>query len=424
MLTNAGRRAVRACQNRSLSQTRSFAKCQFLANIPMGPADPIFGIVDAYNKDKDPMKLNFSVGAYRDDDGKPVVLNAVREAEIRVLAEKLDMEYSPIGGKPGFVKEACRLLYPDDKMDCVAGMQSISGTGALRLAGALIARMSDGNPPPIYMSDPTWGNHIPIFQQCGLDVRKHRYFDAKTKGLDFHGMMEDMKAAPDGSAFLIHATAHNPTGVDPTPEQWKEISKTMMDKGHLTIFDCAYQGFASGDFEADKVGVTQFMNDGHTFLMCQSFAKNFGLYGHRVGCFSALCASPEEKERVASQMRITARAMYSNPPIAGARIVETVLTTPELKQMWLGEVKEMADRIKLMRRMLHDGLVKAGSTHSWQHILDQIGMFTYSGMTKDQCVKLRDDWHIHMTMNGRISMAGVTTKNVGRLAEAMHAVTK
>merc|ERR1719373_960586 len=388
----------------------------------MGPKDPILGVTEAYQADPNPEKLNFGVGAYRDDDGKPVVLKSVREAEQRVVNRGGNMEYLPIGGLQAFVDESIKLIYPESELKKVAAVQSLSGTGSLRLAADYIKRCWPGDKIPVCIQPkPTWGNHIPIFEHSGFKVQQYTYYKESTRGLDYEGMLADLEAAPENSVILLHATAHNPTGVDPTPEQWAGISAMMKKKNHFALFDCAYQGFASGNFEKDVVGVNQFIKDGHNIMMCQSFAKNFGLYGHRVGCFSVLCDNEEEKARVASQVKIVARAIYSSPPMHGAHIVHTILTDPELKKLWLSEVEFMAGRIDKMRKMLYDALKAEGSTHNWDHILQQIGMFTFSGMTKEQCQALAKDWSIYMTMNGRISMAGVTSKNVGRLAKAMHA---
>jgi aspartate aminotransferase len=232
------------------------------------------------------------------------------------------------------------------------------------------------------------------------------------------------RQAPDGSIFMFHACAHNPTGVDPTMEQWKEISAGMKAKGHITFFDSAYQGFASGDAEKDAAAVRYFVQEGHDVMLVQSFAKNFGLYGERVGCLSMVGKTSEEADRLLSQLKILIRPTYSNPPIHGARIVATVLNDPKLNPQWYKECKQMADRIIDMRTALTNGLKKAGSTKNWDHINKQIGMFCFSGMTPEQVDKLRTEYHIYMTKNGRISMAGITTKNVEYLAKAMHAVTK
>jgi len=410
------------------SRLFSLSSASRWGHVEMGPKDPILGVSEAFKADPSPDKMNLGVGAYRDDDGNPVVLPSIKEAQNRINDSNLDNEYAPIVGVQRFNQLACELAYGPDsealKNDTVCKLQALSGTGSLRLLAAFIKHQWKGDLPTCYMSNPTWGNHFPIFQHAGLTTSTYTYYDPKTIGFDKDGMLADVMAAPDNSVFILHASAHNPTGIDPTMEQWKEISDAMKKKNHFVAFDMAYQGFASGDCEKDVASVRHFIADGHKVCLLQSFAKNFGLYGHRVGTFSIMCNDAEEKARVESQIKILARAIWSNPPVHGARIVQTVLDDPVLKPQWLSEVKGMADRIISMRDMLKAGLEAEGSTRNWDHVTDQIGMFCYSGMTPEMVDTLAQDHHVYMTRNGRISMAGVTSKNVGPLARAMHAVTK
>lgn len=222
----------------------------------------------------------------------------------------------------------------------------------------------------------------------------------------------------------MHACAHNPTGVDPKPEQWAEISKLMKKRNLFPFFDMAYQGFASGSVDKDAQAVRSFLKDGHQIVLAQSFAKNMGLYGERAGAFSVVTGSKEEADRVMSQIKILIRPMYSNPPVHGARIVTEILSDAELRKEWLGNVKLMADRIITMRTSLKDNLTKLGSSRNWEHITDQIGMFCFTGMDKNHVERITKDFSVYLTKDGRISMAGITSKNVGYLAEAMHTVTK
>ncbi|EPQ63475.1 Cytosolic aspartate aminotransferase [Blumeria graminis f. sp. tritici 96224] len=235
-------------------------------------------------------------------------------------------------------------------------------------------------------------------------------------------MIMDIKNAPIGSIFLLHACAHNPTGVDPSSEQWKEISKEMKARGHYIFFDMAYQGFASGDTDKDAFPIRHFVSDGHNFCLAQSFAKNMGLYGERVGAFSIVCENIEERRRVDSQVKILIRPLYSNPPIHGARIASNILNNETLKSQWLTEVQEMASRIIKMRALLREELEKLGSSHDWCHITNQIGMFAYTGLTPVQMEKLQNDFSVYATRDSRISVAGITSANVKRLASAIHAV--
>ncbi|SGY78653.1 BQ5605_C008g04908 [Microbotryum silenes-dioicae] len=395
--------------------------------VKQGPPDAILGVTEAWKADKDPKKINLGVGAYRDGEGKPYVLPSVREADERILAQKYDKEYLPITGFPDFTKHAALLAYGKDsaplKEGRIAITQSISGTGALRIAGAFLARHYP-YAKEIYVPAPTWGNHIPVMKDSGLEVKYYSYYDKKTVGLDFEGLKKDMQNAPNKSIFLLHACAHNPTGIDPTKEQWKEISNIMKEKEHFPLFDSAYQGFATGSVDTDAFALRHFVSEGHSPALCQSFAKNMGLYGERVGAFSIVCSSAEEKARVDSQIKILVRPMYSNPPVHGARIAGTILSDPKLYHQWLGEVKGMADRIITMRSQLYDLLQELGSKKEWGHIKSQIGMFCYTGLTPEQVEKLSKEHHIYLTKDGRISVAGVTPHNVRHLAESIHAVTK
>jgi len=401
------------------------------SKVEKGPEDPILGVTVAFNKDPAPMKINLGVGAYRDDQGKPFVLKCVREAETQIYQKALDHEYAAIGGLPAFNKVAQELQLgansPIISAKRVVTIQSLSGTGALRVAGDFMKRFIDlpnnakGN---IYLPNPTWGNHIPIFRDAGFEIKTYRYYNDKTCGLDFEGLKADVQNAPQNSLFLFHACAHNPTGVDPSQEQWKEISKICKKKDHFVFFDLAYQGFASGDPERDAFALHTFINDGHNIGIASSFAKNFGLYGHRVGALTFLTENQKEAENVESQLKILVRPMYSNPPIYGARLVSIILSDPALAKLWRQEVRSMADRVISMRTKLVENLKKLGSSRNWSHITNQIGMFCYSGLTPEQVDKLAAEHHVYLTRNGRISIAGISSNNVEYLAKAIHAVTK
>ncbi|KAG9409848.1 Aspartate aminotransferase, mitochondrial [Aphanomyces cochlioides] len=407
---------------------RTFSSKSWLASVPMGPADPILGLTEKFNKDTDPRKVSLGVGAYRDDNGKPYVLPSVREAEERLLKANKNKEYSGIGGTKDFVDLSLKFAYGDDsqalKDGRVVGVQTISGTGGCRLAGEFFSRFL-GKGTSIYLPNPTWGNHIPIMKDAGLEVKRYAYFEPASRGLDFSGMLSDLKGAPSKSVFLLHACAHNPTGVDPSAEQWKEISAVMKEKEHVVFFDCAYQGFASGDADRDAAALRQFVEDGHNVVLSQSYAKNFGLYGERVGALSIVCKDAEEAARCESQLKILIRPMYSNPPIHGALLVSTILGDAALKKQWYEECKGMADRIISMRQLLKENIAKVdGSTNEWNHITDQIGMFCYTGLTEPQVERMITKHHIYLTKDGRISMAGVTSKNVEYIAQSIAEVVQ
>lgn len=397
------------------------------AGVQAGPPDPILGVTEAFKRDTDPRKINLGVGAYRDGNGKPYVLPSVHEAEGIVFSEKLDKEYLPITGLAQFDDLAAKLAYGEQSKPLVEGRiamtQTISGTGALRTGGEFLAHHYPG-PKTIYVPTPTWGNHIPIFKNSGLEVKHYAYYDKNTVALDFEGMLRDLRNAPENSIVLLHACAHNPTGVDPTQEQWKQIAEVVKEKNHFPFFDMAYQGFASGDADRDAFAVRYFVEQGFEIALSQSFAKNMGMYGERTGLFSLVTGSPEEKSRVESQLKITVRPMISNPPLHGARIAARILSDNALKAQWLDELRGMADRIKSMRATLRSLLVdEYGSKRNWDHITNQIGMFAFLGISPEQVEKLSSEYHIYLTKDGRISVAGITENNVRHLAESLAKVT-
>jgi len=322
-------------------------------------------------------------------------------------------------GDAQFVKDALQFAYGQSDPR-IQGVQALSGTGGLRVFGELLAR----DHADIYVPNPTWGNHKAIFTNAGLKVHQYRYYDANESALDFEGMIEDLKSVPSGSWVLLHACAHNPTGMDPSLEEWKQVSDLCLERNLHPFFDCAYQGFASGDAEKDAAALRMFVEDGHELACIQSFSKNFGLYGHRVGALSVVAQDAEATTRTISQLKTVIRPMYSNPPIHGARIVSTILQDDALSQQWSNECRDMAHRIHGMRTALKDALRQAGSTRNWDHVTKQIGMFAFSGLNKDQVMEMRSKHHIYCTADGRISMAGVTTGNVEYIAQAIHDVTK
>ncbi|KAI9502642.1 aspartate transaminase aat1 [Coemansia spiralis] len=396
------------------------------SQVEMGPPDAILGITEAFKRDTDPRKMNLGAGAYRTDDGKPYVLNAVKKAEELLLAKNMDKEYLPITGLAKFTTAAAELAYGADSaaLGRLAVTQSISGTGALRIGGAFLQRFYKTQ-PTIYLPTPTWGNHGAVFRDSGLKVGSYRYYDPSTSGLNLSAMLEDIRALPRGSIVLLHACAHNPTGVDPTPAQWQDILKVVKEGQHLAFFDMAYQGFASGDADRDAAALRLFVaSNSMPVVLSQSFAKNMGLYGERVGTFSVVGADTAEKDRLLSQIKILVRPMYSNPPVHGARIAAEVLTNEQLRAEWLDEVKLMANRIIGMRTALRSRLEELGSKKSWNHITDQIGMFCYTGLKPEQVDRLTKEFHVYLTRDGRVSVAGITSGNVNYLAESIHNVTK
>jgi aspartate aminotransferase, mitochondrial len=396
------------------------------SDVKQGPPDAILGITEAFKKDSFHQKINLGVGAYRDDAGKPYVLPSVRKAEENIAKKLLDKEYAPITGVPTFTSAAAELAYGATSSalleNRIAITQTISGTGALRIGAAFLERFYPSK--KILLPTPSWANHAAVFKDAGLQPEQYRYYDKGTISLDFEGLIADLEAAPSGTIVLLHACAHNPTGVDPTAEQWRKISEVVKNKKHFPFFDMAYQGFATGDIAKDAYAIRYFVEEGHQVALCQSFAKNMGLYGERVGAFSLVCANPEEKQRVDSQLKILIRPLYSNPPVNGARIASEILNSPELKAQWLEEVKGMADRMIQMRHLLKSNLEALGSKKDWSHVTSQIGMFCYTGLSGEQVDRLAKEFSVYGTRDGRISVSGITSGNVKRLAEAIHEVSK
>ncbi|KAK9448064.1 pyridoxal phosphate-dependent transferase [Limtongia smithiae] len=401
-------------------------------NVTVAPPDALFGVLAAYKADPSPIKVDVSVGAYRDDSGKPWVLPVVKKVDVLLKDDPtLDHEYLPITGLPDFTAASAKLVLGADadaiKTDRVASVQTISGTGANHLGALFLARhppTTSNGTPSVYISSPTWPNHKQIFANVGIPVKEYPYWDAATLGLDLTGFLATLEAADPGSIILLHACAHNPTGVDPTPDQWKTIAEVMIRRNLFAFFDCAYQGFASGDLDKDAWAVRYFLSLGVELLVCQSFAKNFGLYGERAGALHVVSSSADVSVAVKSQLALLQRSEISNPPAYGARIVAKVLNDPTLFNEWTVDLKIMAGRIQEMRKVLFDKLIELGTPGTWNHIIDQIGMFSFTGLTPAQVAKITKEYHVYLTANGRISMAGLNSHNVEYFAKAVDSVVR
>ncbi|KAE8654587.1 Aspartate aminotransferase [Hibiscus syriacus] len=408
----------------AFSPTSSFHGDSIFSHVVLAPEDPILGVTVAYNKDPSPVKLNLGVGAYRTEEGKPLVLNVVRKAEQMLLNDRARVkEYLPIVGIADFNKLSAKLILGADspaiQENRVTTVQCLSGTGSLRVGAEFMARHY--HQKTIYIPQPTWGNHPKIFTLAGLSVKTYRYYDPTTRGLNFQGLLEDLGSAPSGSIVLLHACAHNPTGVDPTLQQWEQIRQLMRSKALLPFFDSAYQGFASGSLDQDAQSVRMFVADSGECFVAQSYAKNMGLYGERVGALSVVCKTADVASRIESQLKLVIRPMFSNPPIHGASIVATILKDSNMFREWTIELKAMADRIISMRKQLFDALRTRGTPGDWSHIIKQIGMFTFTGLNSKQVEFMTREYNIYMTSDGRISMAGLSSKTVSHLADAIHA---
>jgi aspartate aminotransferase len=392
------------------------------------PLSPVFEKSRKFNLDKAFEKVNLGVGAYRTDEGKPWVLPVVLEVEASILEKlktgELNHEYPTIAGNPEFVKAAAAFAlgdhHPAITEGRVDGIQAIGGTGAVTIAAHFLGGKHSCK--DVYVSDPTWGNHINIFQRAGMNVRKYRYYKKETRSLDFEGLMEDLTNAPQHAVVVLHACAHNPTGVDPTPEQWTQIATVIQARELFPVFDMAYQGFVSGNPDEDAAAVRYFASLNMTMFICQSFSKNFGLYSERIGCFTVLAKTKEITSAIISNSRTVVRSLWSNPPQQGARIVAAVLNTPELRARWREQLKTMSTRVFEMRKALRDALIKVGAPGNWDHMINQRGLFTYTGLNEEQCIALERDHHIYLLNTGRINMCGINTHNVEYVARAFHSV--
>ncbi|KAF5748248.1 Aspartate aminotransferase 3 [Tripterygium wilfordii] len=408
----------------SASPTSSSRGNSVFNHLVQAPEDPILGVTVAFNKDPSPVKLNLGVGAYRTEEGKPLVLNVVRRAEQLLVNDRSRFkEYLPIVGLTEFNKLSAKLIFGADSAaiqeNRVTTVQCLSGTGSLRVGAEFLAKHYHQR--TIYIPSPTWGNHTKVFSLAGLSVKTYRYYDPATHGLNSQGLLEDLGSAPPGAIVLLHACAHNPTGVDPTLQQWEQIRQLMRSRDLLPFFDSAYQGFASGSLDADAQSVRMFVADGGECLVAQSYAKNMGLYGERVGALSIVCKAADVAGRVEGQLKLVIRPMYSNPPIHGASIVATILKDRDMYNEWTIELKAMADRIISMRQQLFDALHARGTPGDWSRIIKQIGMFTFTGLNSKQVAFMTKEYHVYMTSDGRISMAGLNSKRVPHLADAIHA---
>ena len=390
------------------------------SSVQLAPKDPIFGLTEAYTADQRPGKVNLGVGVYYTDEGKVPLLRAVLEAEKELVAKQSPRAYVPIEGPNPYNSAVQNLLFGADspliKEGRVVTAECLGGTGALRVGGDFVKRLDTNAPAAI--SAPSWENHRGIFESAGYQVLEYTYFDPKTRGVDFEGMVKSLESFPAKTLVILHACCHNPTGADLTPDQWKKIISICQTRQLIPFLDIAYQGFATG-IEEDGAAVRLFADSGMSFFVSSSFSKSFSLYGERVGALSIVTQSKEESARVLSQLKRVIRTNYSNPPTHGAAIVAMVLNSPKLRQMWEDELAEMRERIKAMRHGLNKKLAAAGAPQDFSFIETQRGMFSYSGLTADQVAKLQEQDGIYALSTGRICVAALNTKNLDRVAQAI-----
>ena len=390
------------------------------SSVQLAPKDPIFGLTEAYTADQRPGKVNLGVGVYYTDEGKVPLLRAVLEAEKELVAKQSPRAYVPIEGPNPYNSAVQNLLFGADspliKEGRVVTAECLGGTGALRVGGDFVRRLETNAPAAI--SAPSWENHRGIFESAGYQVLEYGYFDPKTRGVDFEGMVKSLESFPAKTLVILHACCHNPTGADLTPDQWKKIISICQTRQLIPFLDIAYQGFATG-IEEDGAAVQLFADSGMSFFVSSSFSKSFSLYGERVGALSIVTQSKEESARVLSQLKRVIRTNYSNPPTHGAAIVAMVLNSPKLRQMWEDELAEMRERIKAMRHGLNKKLAAAGAQQDFSFIETQRGMFSYSGLTAGQVANLQEQDGIYALSTGRICVAALNTKNLDRVAQAI-----
>jgi aromatic-amino-acid transaminase len=396
-----------------------------LAAIPMAPKDPILGVTEAYVADQNPKKVNLGVGVYTDDDGKVPLLECVREAEDLRVSSGTPKAYLPIDGLAAYDKAVQELVFSTASTPVrerrVVTVQAVGGTGGLKIGADFLRQIAPG--ATVWISDPSWENHRALFESAGFPVKEYPYYDARTHGLDFAGMLGALKKLPAGDIVVLHSCCHNPTGVDLTQAQWRDVLEVVKARGLLPFLDLAYQGFAAGADE-DAYAPRLFAETTQPVFLSSSFSKSFSLYGERVGAFSLVAGSSDEAARALSHLKRVVRTNYSNPPAHGSSIVAKVLTTPDLRRQWEKELGGMRDRIKAMRQALVEGIHRRVPGADFSFILQQRGMFSYSGLTREQVLRLRSEYSIYTIETGRICVAALTTKNIDYVADAIAKVIR
>jgi aspartate/tyrosine/aromatic aminotransferase len=384
------------------------------------PPDAILGLTEAFSKDPNAAKINLTVGVYKDSHGKTPILSCVKQAEERILRDEQSKGYLPMTGSADFDARVQQLLFGEGH-EVIASARAVTaqtpgGTGALRVSGDFIHTMFPS--AKIWLSEPTWPNHPAVFRAAGLEIATFPYFQTETNSLDFDAMLSALRQVPAGDIVLLHGCCHNPTGIDPTPEQWQQIADTVYEQGALPLLDFAYQGFADG-LEEDAVGLRALCREGREMLVCSSYSKNFGLYNERVGALTLVASGADEAATALSHLKLRIRTNYSNPPAHGAAIVATILADNELCAEWEAEVAAMRDRINRMRTAFVKTLADKGVDRDFSFIERQRGMFSFSGLNRDQVDTLRENYSIYVVGSGRINVAAMTEGNIDALCSAI-----
>ena len=393
--------------------------------VEMAPRDPILGLNEQFAADTSTVKVNLGVGVYFNDQGKLPLLDCVQQAEHTLMAKPAARGYLPIDGIAAYDTAVKGLVFGADseavKSNRVATVQALGGTGGLKIGADFLKKLNPS--AKVLISDPSWENHRALFSSAGFTVETYAYYDAAARGVNFQGMLDSLNAAAPGTVIVLHACCHNPTGYDITSEQWDQVVEAVKARQLTAFLDMAYQGFGHGIAE-DGAVIGKFVKAGLNFLVATSFSKSFSLYGERVGALSVLCQSADEAARVLSQLKIVIRTNYSNPPTHGGAVVAAVLQSPELRQLWEKELGEMRVRIKTMRQSLVDGLKAAGIQQDMSFITRQIGMFSYSGLSKEQMLRLRSEFGVYGTDTGRMCVAALNSHNIGHVCQAIATVLK
>lgn len=391
--------------------------------VEMAPRDPILGLNEQFNADSNPAKVNLGVGVYFDDNGKLPLLQCVQAAEKTMMDKPTPRGYLPIDGIAAYDNAVKALVFGADSEVVTSGrvatVQAVGGTGGLKIGADFLKKLNPN--AKVLISDPSWENHKAIFTNAGFDVGTYAYYDAVNRKVNFDGMLADLNAAAAGTVVVLHACCHNPTGYDITAEQWDQVIAAVKSKNLVAFLDMAYQGFGHG-LKEDGAVIGKFIAAGLNIFVSTSFSKSFSLYGERVGALSVVANDKEEAARVLSQLKIVIRTNYSNPPIHGGAVVAAVLGDPALRAQWESELGEMRVRIKAMRQKLVDGLKAAGVQQDMSFITTQIGMFSYSGLSKEQMIRLRSEFGVYGTDTGRMCVAALNSKNVDYVCKAIAAV--
>ena len=391
-----------------------------LANVEMAPKDPILGVTEIYVADTNPKKVNLGVGVYTDDESKVPVLKSVRTAEQKLAETAMPRNYLPIDGLQVYNKAVQEVVFGADseavKSGRIVTVQTLGGTGGLKVGADLLRRLNPG--AEAWISDPSWENHRALLEFAGFNVNTYPYYDAATHGLRFNDMLTCLDKLPEGAVVVLHACCHNPTGVDLTMAQWEKVIAVVKARNLMPFLDIAYQGFADG-LDADAAAVRAFAKACPAVFVSSSFSKSLSLYGERVGACSIVTENADQAARLLSQIKRVIRTNYSNPSTHGGQTVAAVLTTPALRQQWEQELGQMRDRIKTMRRALVDKIRAQRADFDFSYVVDQRGMFSYSGLTKEQVRRLREEYSIYALDSGRICVAALNSKNVDYVANAI-----